>query len=133
MRMHFPVGQRVPARPLPGEEYGESKNTAESDWFARGFCNDSDADRNLEPSRGRRLMQLCECADSFQKARGRIAVCRRHLSGSSTCESVTDDGAHLPQQKSTRSCAGPHQQEEGSELGGLGQIWQGLRTHNHEH
>jgi hypothetical protein len=65
--MHFPVGQRVPARPLPGEEYGESKNTTESDWFARGFCNDSDADRNLEPSRGRRLMQLCECADSFRR------------------------------------------------------------------
>src|ERR1700733_554366 len=87
MRMHFPVGQRVPARPLPGEEYGESKNTTESDWFARGFCNYSDADRNLEPSRDRRLMQLCECADSFHNARGRIAVCRRHLSGASTCES----------------------------------------------
>jgi hypothetical protein len=49
--MHLPEAQRVPARPVPGEEYGESKNTTESDWFARGFCHDSDADRNLEHSR----------------------------------------------------------------------------------
>jgi hypothetical protein len=57
-RKHIPVAQRVSAHPLPGEEYGESKYPTESDWFARGFCHDSDADRNLEPSRDQRLMQI---------------------------------------------------------------------------
>jgi hypothetical protein len=57
--MHFPVAQRGPGRPVPGEEYGESKNTTESDWFAGGFGNDSDGDSDLEHSGGYgRLMQL---------------------------------------------------------------------------
>ena len=57
--MHFPVAQGGPGRPVPGEEYGESKNTTESDWFAGGFCNDFDGDSDLEHSGDYgRLMQL---------------------------------------------------------------------------
>jgi len=58
--MHFAVAQHVSALPLRGEEYGESKNATESDWFAGGFCNDSDGDSNLEHSGDyRRLRQVC--------------------------------------------------------------------------
>jgi hypothetical protein len=42
-----------------GEEYGESKYSTESHWFARGFCHGSDADGDLETSRDRKLTERC--------------------------------------------------------------------------
>src|SRR5580704_3499429 len=74
--MHFPVAQRVPGRPLRGEEYGESKNTTKSDWFAGGFCHDSDGNRNLEHSGDcRRLKQFCLCCPSGKKSAAAAQFC----------------------------------------------------------
>jgi hypothetical protein len=50
-----------------GEEYGESKYSTESHWFARGFRHGSDADSDLETSRDRKLTERCE-------------ICRRAVS-----------------------------------------------------
>jgi hypothetical protein len=43
-----------------GEEYGESKYSTESHWFASGFCHASDADSDLETSRDRKLTERFE-------------------------------------------------------------------------
>jgi hypothetical protein len=69
------VQKAFPMRQCPflGEEYGKSKHSTESNWFARGFRHSSGADSDLDTSRGGNLTETF-FASRFGQVRDRFGT-----------------------------------------------------------